>query len=148
MATTASYDSCPRETWYASAMPKISTFLMFDGNAEEAVRLYTSLFPDSSILSLKKYGPDGPGKEGSVELVQFTLQGTPFAAIDTPVTHEFTFTPATSIYVTCGSEEEVVALYETLAENGEVFMPLDTYPFSRKFAWIADRFGLSWQITV
>lgn len=133
---------------YPCAMPKISTFLMFDGRAEEAIRLYTSLFPDSSITSLRKYGPDGPGKEGSVELAEFVLQGTPFKAIDSPVSHEFTFTPATSIYVTCEAEEDVVALYETLSQEGEVYMPLDAYPFSRKFAWIADKYGVSWQLTV
>lgn len=121
---------------------------MFDGRAEEAVSLYVSLFPDSSITSLQKYGPEGPGKEGSVQLASFTLHGTPFMAIDSPVPHEFTFTPATSIYVSCASEDEVAALYGVLAEGGEVFMPLDSYPFSKKFAWIADKFGVSWQIAV
>jgi predicted 3-demethylubiquinone-9 3-methyltransferase (glyoxalase superfamily) len=129
-------------------MPRISTFLMFDGRAHEAVSLYVSLFPDLSITSLQKYGPDGPGKEGSVQLASFTLNGTPFMAIDSPVPHEFTFTPATSIYVSCASEEEVTELYGVLSEGGEVFMPLDTYPFSKKFAWIADHFGVSWQISV
>jgi len=129
-------------------MPKISTFLLFDGRAEEAVNLYVSLFPDSSLTSMTKYGPGGAGKEGSVELAEFVLNGTPFMAIDSPVQHEFTFTPATSIYVKCSSEDEVAALHGVLAEGGEVFMPLDSYPFSRKFAWIADRFGVSWQLTV
>ena len=127
-------------------MPKLSTFFLFDGRAEEAVNLYVSLFPESSISAIEKYGPEGPGKEGSVKLAQFVLNGASFMAIDSPVKHEFTFTPAVSVYVSCATEYEVTALYGVLSEGGEVFMPLDAYPFSKKFAWISDRFGVSWQL--
>ncbi len=129
-------------------MPTVSTFLMFDGHAEEAVMLYTSLIPNSSVAVMKKYAADGAGKEGSVEIASFTLNGTPFSAIDTPVPHEFTFTPATSIFLTCADAAQVDALFSALSEGGEVFMPLDTYPFSARFVWFSDKFGLSWQLTV
>jgi predicted 3-demethylubiquinone-9 3-methyltransferase (glyoxalase superfamily) len=62
--------------------------------------------------------------------------------------HAFSFTPAISIYITCKSEEEVDHLYSNLSTDGQVLMPLDTYPFSKKFGWIADRYGVSWQIAL
>jgi predicted 3-demethylubiquinone-9 3-methyltransferase (glyoxalase superfamily) len=68
--------------------------------------------------------------------------------IDSSVRHDFTFTPAISLYVTCHSEEEVDRLCERLAEGGQVLMPLNAYPFSEKFAWVSDRYGVSWQLTL
>jgi predicted 3-demethylubiquinone-9 3-methyltransferase (glyoxalase superfamily) len=126
----------------------ISTFLMFDGKAEAAMNLYVSLFEGAAVTSIRRYGPGEPGAEGSVMHASFTLKGQRFMCIDSYVKHAFTFTPATSIFVDCDSEAEVDALFRKLAEGGQVLMPLDTYPFSRKFAWIADRFGVSWQINL
>lgn len=129
-------------------MQKIKTFLMFEGRAEEAMNLYTSLFEDGEILTIERYGPDGPGREGTVAQATFTLAGQVYMAIDSWVQHAFTFTPAISLYVHCGSVEEVDRLYAVLSADGAVMMELGEYPFSKRFGWVADRFGVSWQLAV
>jgi predicted 3-demethylubiquinone-9 3-methyltransferase (glyoxalase superfamily) len=78
----------------------------------------------------------------------FALNGQEFMAIDSYAKHAFTFTPSMSLYVRCASEAEIDALFAALSEGGAVMMPLDRYPFSPKFGWLADRFGVSWQLTV
>jgi predicted 3-demethylubiquinone-9 3-methyltransferase (glyoxalase superfamily) len=127
---------------------KITTFLMFEGRAEEAMSFYASLFKQSQVLSITRYGPNEPGAEGTVQHATFTLNGQEFMCIDSYVQHDFTFTPAISLYVRCGSEEEIDAVYAQLSAGGQVLMPLDRYPFSRKFGWVADRFGVSWQLSL
>lgn len=129
-------------------MQKITTFLMFEGQAEDAMNFYTSLFEDSAILSITRYGPNDEGTEGTVVHATFSLKGQEFMCIDSYVKHEFTFTPSMSLYVNCETEEEIDGLYAKLSHAGEVLMPLDRYPFSEKFAWIADRFGVSWQLNL
>ena len=129
-------------------MQKIMTFLMFEGQAEEAMNFYISLFKDSEIINIVRYGPDEAGPEGSVLNAAFTLNGQSFMCIDSYVQHQFTFTPAISLYVTCETEAEIDQLFEKLSEGGEVLMPLDGYPFSKKFGWTADRFGVSWQLSL
>jgi predicted 3-demethylubiquinone-9 3-methyltransferase (glyoxalase superfamily) len=128
--------------------PKITTFLMFEGQAEEAMTFYTSLFDDSEIVRITKYGPDGPGgpqAEGTVQHGLFTLKGQQYMAIDSDG-HEFTFTPSISLFVHCDSEEELETLFKTLSDGGEVAMPLGSYGFSTRFGWVQDRFGVSWQL--
>lgn len=125
---------------------KITTFLMFEGRAEEAMNFYVSLFDQSEILSLQHYGANDDGVEGSVLRAVFTLNGQVFMSIDSSVKHGFTFTPAMSLFVTCGSEEEIEKVFGELSAEGQVLMPLGAYPFSKKFGWVADRFGVSWQL--
>ena len=129
-------------------MQKITTFLMFDGKAEEAMNLYISLFEKSEIVSITRYGPNEAGTEGSVLHATFSLNGQMFMAIDSSIEHAFTFTPAMSLYVMCESEQEIDRLFEELSRDGEIAMPLDTYPFSEKFAWVSDRYGVSWQLSL
>jgi predicted 3-demethylubiquinone-9 3-methyltransferase (glyoxalase superfamily) len=129
-------------------LPKVSTFLMFDGKAEEAMNFYASLFKDASITDIKRYGPGEAGAEGSVMVASFSLGDQRFKCIDSPVKHDFGFTPAISLFVTCETEGEVETLVPQLAAGGHFLMPLGAYPFSRKFAWVADRYGVSWQIGV
>ncbi|MHA6481519.1 VOC family protein [Paenibacillus sp. strain BS8-2] len=129
-------------------MQKINTFLMFDGQAEEAMNFYVSLFEDSEVVSIAKYGPEGPGKEGSVIHASFTLKGQTYMCIDSNIKHDFTFTPAISLYVHCDSEEEIETLYGKIGEGGGPLMPLGEYGFSKKFAWVADRFGVTWQLNL
>jgi predicted 3-demethylubiquinone-9 3-methyltransferase (glyoxalase superfamily) len=124
----------------------VSTHLMFTGQCEEAITWYVSLIPGSQLTSINRYGPGQPGKEGSVHIATFHLKGTPFIAIDSPVKHAFGFTASTSIFVDCESEAELDGLVAKLGEGGQTFMPPGNYGFSRKFAWVADRFGVSWQI--
>ena len=127
---------------------RISTFLMFASKAEEAMNFYVSLFPGAAVTGIQRYGPGGPGPEGSVMHASFTLDGQRFMCIDSSMTHDFGFTPAMSIFVDCESESEVDTLFRQLSDGGKVLMPLDRYPFSRKFAWLADKFGVSWQINL
>ncbi|MDA1658880.1 VOC family protein [Bacillus cereus group sp. TH153LC] len=127
---------------------KITTFLMFEGKAEEAMNFYTSLFDQSEIVSISRYDENGPGKEGTVIQATFTLHGQEFMCIDSYVNHNFTFTPAMSLYVTCNTEEEIETAFNKLAEDGAVLMPLGAYPFSKKFGWLNDKYGGSWQLTL
>ena len=127
---------------------KITTFLMFEGKAEEAMNFYTSLFNQSEIVSISRYDENGPGKEGTVIHATFTLNGQEFMCIDSYVNHNFTFTPAMSLYVTCETEEEIETVFHKLAQDGAILMPLGAYPFSKKFGWLNDKYGVSWQLTL
>lgn len=127
---------------------KITTFLMFEGSAEEAMTFYRSLFDDAEVVSISRYGADGPGAEGSVQQATFTLAGQPFMCIDSPMRHGFTFTPAMSLFVQCADEAELDRLYAALADRGAELMPLGNYGFSAKFGWVNDRFGVSWQLNL
>jgi predicted 3-demethylubiquinone-9 3-methyltransferase (glyoxalase superfamily) len=129
-------------------MPVISTFLMFDGKAEEAMRAYVALFPGSAVTRISRYGAHEGTKPGAVRHATFTLAGREFQCIDTPVPHAFTFTPAASIHVAFADAAELDRVYEALASGGQVMMPLDAYPFSRRYAWLNDRFGVSWQLAL
>jgi len=129
-------------------MQKFTTFLMFAGQAEEAMKLYTSLFKQSKIIHITRYGANETGAEGTVQHATFTLNGQEFMCIDSNVQHAFTFTPSISIYVRCDTEEEIDRVFATLSQGGQVLMTLDRYPFSEKFGWLADRFGVSWQLTL
>lgn len=121
---------------------------MFEGKAEEAIRLYTSLFEDSEVISIERYDESGPGAAGSVKQSVFALGGREYMAIDSPVKHEFTFTPAISLFVECESNAELERLFGELSQGGSVLMPLDSYGFSQRFGWLADRYGVSWQLNL
>lgn len=129
-------------------MQQIKTFLMFNGVAEEAMDFYTSLFANSQIIEIKRYSANEAGPEGSVHHATFSLNGQEFMCIDSNMAHDFTFTPAISLYVTCAAEKEIAELFEKLSAGGQVLMPLSEYPFSKKFGWVSDRFGVSWQLNL
>ncbi|WP_232696471.1 VOC family protein [Brevibacillus daliensis] len=129
-------------------MQKVTPFLMFQGNAEEAMNYYTSLLEESEIISIIRYGANEAGEEGSVMQASFSLKGQEIMCIDSNIKHEFTFTPSFSLFITCDSEEEINRLYEKLTEGGGILMPLDNYGFSKKFGWIEDKFGVSWQLNL
>ena len=126
----------------------VRPFLMFEGKAQEAMNLYVSLIPNSEITSIKRYGPGQPGPEGSVMVATFTVAGQEVMCSDSFVRHGFTFTPSSSLFVQCENEEEVARLAAALPEGGGVLMPLGNYGFSRMFAWVNDRFGVSWQLNL
>ncbi|WP_163527163.1 VOC family protein [Halobacillus ihumii] len=130
-------------------MEKVTPFLMFqDGKAEEAMNYYISFIEDSDITSITRYGANESGDEGTVMQATFSLKGQEFMCIDSNVTHQFTFTPSFSIFLTCDSDEEIESLYKKLLEDGEALMPIDDYGFSKKFGWVNDRFGVSWQLNL
>jgi len=124
----------------------IRPFLLFEGQAEAAMNFYTSLFADSRIVEIARYGPGGPGAEGTVMKAVFALGDQTILCTDSIARHDFTFTPAISFFVDCASEDEVRRLATALADGGREFMPLGNYGFSRLFAWVGDRFGISWQL--
>jgi predicted 3-demethylubiquinone-9 3-methyltransferase (glyoxalase superfamily) len=113
---------------------KITTFLTYDGRAEEAVELYTSVFPNSRILSKSYYGDAGPGDPGSVMSLNFELAGQEFVALNAGP--QFSFAPGISLFVSCETQEEVDELWEKLSEGGE----------KGPCGWLTDKFGVSWQI--
>jgi predicted 3-demethylubiquinone-9 3-methyltransferase (glyoxalase superfamily) len=125
---------------------KIATMLMFSGQAKAAMDYYTTLFADSGIELLERYGPGYPGPEGQVVHARFRLNGKLFYAADSAVEQPFTFTPSTSFFVTCADEAEIDRLFAALSADGMVLMELASYPFARKYAWVQDRYGVSWQL--
>ncbi len=124
----------------------VTTHLMFEGDAEKAMNFYVSLFPNSEITQIDRYGPGEQGAEGTVRQALFTVAGQPLMCIDSPVSHNFTFTPAMSLLVDCESETELDEAFARLAEGGVALMPPANYGFSTKFGWVQDRFGVSWQL--
>ena len=124
----------------------VTPFLMFEGAAEAAMNFYLPLFPGSTIDSITRFGAEGPGREGSVMQATLSLKGQKLFFFDSPVKHAFTFTPSISLMVDCESPAEVDRLFAALSEQGKTLMPLDAYPFARRFAWVNDRFGVSWQM--
>lgn len=129
-------------------MQKISPFLWFDSQAEEAVTFYTSLFPHSRITETTHYTQSGQevhGREpGSVMTVAFELDGYSFVALNGGP--YFTFNPSVSFFVNCASAPQVDELWEKLSPGGTALMELGEYPFSGRYGWIQDRYGLSWQL--
>jgi predicted 3-demethylubiquinone-9 3-methyltransferase (glyoxalase superfamily) len=119
---------------------------MFDGTAEEAMNLYVSLFPGSRITEIERFGVGDDALQGKVKQARFTLVDREFICIDTPVKHAFTFTPSISIFVNCETELELETVFAKLSQGGTVYMPLDNYGFSTRFGWVADKFGVSWQL--
>ena len=113
---------------------KITTFLTFDGQAEEAVDFYSSIFDDSKILSTSRYGAGGPGPEGSLMSATFELAGQEFIALNGGPS--FSFSQGISLFVDCQTQAEVDELWEKLTEGGE----------PGPCGWLTDRFGVSWQI--
>ena len=113
---------------------KITTFLTFDGRAEEAVDFYTGIFPDSKITSARRYGPAGPGPEGSLMTATFELAGQEFMALNGG--QSFAFSQGISLFVDCETQDEVDELWEKLSDGGE----------PGPCGWLTDRFGVSWQV--
>lgn len=121
---------------------KITPFLWFDDNAEEAINYYVSIFDDSKINGITRY-EEGLQK-GKVLTGEFQLEGQHFMALDGGP--EFTFTPAVSFFVNCANERKLNRYYMQLVDEGSVLMPLKKYPFGEKYAWVTDKYGVSWQL--
>lgn len=115
-------------------MQKITTFLTFNNQAEEAANLYTSLFKNSKITSITHYGEGTPAPKGSVMSVTFQLDGQDYMALNGG--SHFTFSDGISLFITCESQQEVDELWEKLAEGGE----------KGPCGWLKDKFGVSWQV--
>lgn len=128
-------------------MPSIAPFLMFQqGNAEEAIAFYVAMLPGSRVDEIRHWQPGSMGVPGKVELATFTVAGLQVKATDSPIRHGFDFTPSLSLFVTCATAEEAETASARLVEGGMALMPMAEYPFAKRFAWVNDRFGVSWQI--
>jgi predicted 3-demethylubiquinone-9 3-methyltransferase (glyoxalase superfamily) len=131
-------------------LKSITPNLWFDTNAEEAVNFYTSLFPNSKINSTSRFGKEGfehhGMPEGTVMIIEFEMEGHKFTALNGgPV---FKFNESISFFVYCESDERIEFLYKKLSKDGSINMPLDKYDWSEKYAWVKDKFGVSWQLDV
>ena len=127
----------------------VRPFLMFQGSkAEEAMNFYVSLFDDGKIVEIVRWPKGGAGAEGTLMGATFHVAGQDVMCFDSPVKHAFTFTPSISMFVTCESDAQVEKLASALSEGGSFLMPLNNYGFSKKFAWVNDRYGVSWQINL
>lgn len=115
-------------------MQKIAPFLWFDGKAEEAVNFYISIFRNSKIVSITRYGEAGPGPRGTVMTVTFQLDGQEFFALNGGP--QFTFSSAISFLVNCETQQEVDEFWEKLSEGGE----------KQRCGWLKDKYGVSWNI--
>lgn len=136
---------------------KATTFLTFVsdqcGKAQEAINFYTSIFPNSDIKSIKNYAEGEAG--GTPELIKygaFTLNGTDYMVSESNYNHDWSFTPAVSIFISDNSNDLIRTLFEKLSSNGgQVMVPLDNYEgdgdygFGKKFGWCQDKYGISWQ---
>jgi len=126
----------------------VRPFLMFEGRANEAIAFYVGLIPNSDIVDVTRYGAGEPGPEGTVKFAVVRLAGQQVLFSDSFVSHGFTFTPSLSLFVDCESEADLERIFTALSEGGGVLMPLSNYGFSRRFGWVNDRFGVSWQLNL
>lgn len=135
-------------------MNGITTFLMFigeqSGKAESAVNFYTSIFNQSKIINIERYGAENEDNEpeGLVKKALFTINRTEFMAMDSALDHQFNFTPSISLYIECDSLEEIESVFEALVDGGSELVPLDSYGASQKFGWLNDKYGVSWQLNL
>jgi len=126
--------------------PSVLPFLMFQGDGSAALDFYISVFPDARIEEMERYGPGEAGPQGTIKHARFTIGGQSVLCTDSFVKHAFSFTPSFSFFVQCDSAEEVQRLSKVLKEGGSEMMPAADYGFSTLFAWVSDRFGVSWQL--
>jgi predicted 3-demethylubiquinone-9 3-methyltransferase (glyoxalase superfamily) len=118
------------------------------GTAQAALDLYFATFPESRMVRVERYAEGKGGPAGTIKVAVFTLCGREFMCSDSPIKHGFSFTPASSTFVDFDSATELERVFATLSEGGQVLMPLDNYGFSKRFGWLNDRFGVSWQLNL
>lgn len=130
-------------------MTTAKPFLMFQGGtAHAALDLYLATFPDSGIVRVVHWAQGEAGPVGTIKIAVFTICGQEFMCSDSPVKHDFEFTPSSSTFVDFDSVEELERVFSVLSEGGKILMPLDNYGFSQRFGWVNDRFGVSWQLNL
>ena len=127
----------------------LRTFMTFQhGAARAALEHYEDVFDDFELVAIERYGPGEAGSEGTVKVATFRLAGSDFTCADSPVEHEWGFTPAISLWIDCADNDELERLFGRLADGGVVYMPLDDYGFSARFGWVGDRHGVTWQLNL
>jgi predicted 3-demethylubiquinone-9 3-methyltransferase (glyoxalase superfamily) len=126
----------------------VATHLMFTGDASAALELYAAVFAEFRVERVEHYGVGEAGPPGSVRRADVVFGRHRIIAIDSPVKHAFTFTPAMSLFVDCDSAATLDAAFTQLAQRGQILMPIANYGFSQRFGWCSDRFGVSWQLNL
>jgi len=130
--------------------PRITNFLTFSGaqygKAEEAIRFYVSVFPDSKIEYLRRHGGGEGVPAGELWRAAFTLAGQRFMATESQGDERLSFTPAFTLYLRCHAAEELTHLFDRLSQDGRIHLPLGAYPSAQLFAWFEDRYGVSWML--
>lgn len=131
-------------------MTRATPFLMFQGGkGQAALDFYVATVPDSRIESVEHFGAGGgAGPEGTILRAHAVIAGQKVMAHDSFITHGFDFTPSWSFFLDVGDRAEFDRLFAALSEGGGVLMPPDAYGWSSRFAWISDRFGISWQVNL
>ncbi|MBK6867977.1 MAG: VOC family protein [Burkholderiales bacterium] len=128
-------------------MTTATPFLMFQGQAQPAIDFYCASLPDARVLDMKRHPTPTPNG-GTVMLARVAICGREFLFSDSPPVHAFTFTPSSSIFIDCDSADQLDRLFAALSDGGQVLMPVGDYGFSRRFGWLQDRFGVSWQLNL
>eukprot|EP01113_Clastostelium_recurvatum_P041233 TRINITY_DN6515_c0_g1_i2.p1 TRINITY_DN6515_c0_g1~~TRINITY_DN6515_c0_g1_i2.p1 ORF type:complete len:131 (-),score=21.22 TRINITY_DN6515_c0_g1_i2:18-410(-) len=127
-------------------MPKsVLPFLMFQGDGQQALAFYQSVFTDAKV-EVELHDGNAGAPKGTLKMARMTIAGNTIIINDSPIKHAFNFTPSISLFVECSSEDEVRKLSEALKQDGSEMMPAGNYGFSTLFAWVSDKYGVSWQL--
>ncbi|MFS0749222.1 VOC family protein [Oceanobacillus sp. 1P07AA] len=127
---------------------QVHPFFMFQGEAEEAVNLYQSVFSDVDIPFIERYGPEVEGMEGKILRAVIVIKGQEIMCSDSSIQHDFSFTPSISLFITCQDEQELHDVFTKFSQEGQIRMPIDNYGFSKQFGWVEDKFGVNWQLNI
>ena len=129
-------------------MTHVSTHLMFQGDATEALDTYAAIFSDFTVETVEKYGDNEQGKPDTIKHALVSFAGHRLIVIDSPPVHEFEFTPSMSLFVDFESEDALASAFAQLSEGGKIMMRLDDHGFSQRFGWLSDKYGVSWQLNL
>jgi predicted 3-demethylubiquinone-9 3-methyltransferase (glyoxalase superfamily) len=125
----------------------MTPFVMFQGGAgRAALDFWVATVPGSRIDTLELFGPEGPGPEGTIKRAVVVINGQRVMAHDSFIDHGFGFTPSHSFFLAGVDKPEINRLFDRLSEDGRILMPLGDYGWGRRFGWVEDRFGVSWQL--
>ena len=126
----------------------VATYLLFQGDAEEALHFYQKVFRDTELTAIHHYPQSSGEIAGKLLPSRLRIGDHQLMLADSPNPHEFTFTPSTSIYINFETEDELIEAHDMLADGADILMPLDDYGFSVMYAWIQDKFGVCWQLNL
>ena len=129
-------------------MIQVSTHLMFQGNAAEALDSYSSIFSDFIVERVERHGEDEKGDPDGVKQTFVSFAGHKLIVLDSPPIHAFDFTPSMSLFVDFDSKEALETAFVRLSEDGKIMMPIDDYGFSKCYGWVSDKFDVSWQLNL
>jgi predicted 3-demethylubiquinone-9 3-methyltransferase (glyoxalase superfamily) len=118
------------------------------GAATAALDLYQDAFADFELIEIDRYAAGEAGREDTIRAAKFRLAGSDFMCADSPVEHEWDFTPGISLWIECEDNNELERLFGRLSDGGRVYMPLDDYGFSTRFGWVGDPHGVTWQLNL